>query len=350
MSIRKIDAHMHTLYQAPERLFQVADKYGFEKFNVLACPCLWKYSNNLDCILPKAMDGKRAYAFGGLTYFEGQKNREALTAQLQRMMDAGFDGLKLIETKPDTFRRLGVAIDSDIYEGVFSLAEKKGFPILWHVGDPATCWNIETAPAFAVENGWCYLDDSFASLSEIYRQVETVLHRHPKLKVCLAHFYFTSDDMPHAARMFDTWENVSFDLTPGTEMYGHFLSDPEVWRSFFTKYQDRIIFGTDFTDSVEDWENGLFDHLYNLATKSIEESGHVKVWDIEGTGLGLDKEVLDKVYVTNFEGFAGEKPVPIHKEGLQALSDWCQGVNDIAGTEEDKEYAARLTKRILDLL
>ena len=346
----RIDGHMHVAHQNPEALFEVAAHYGFDRFATLGCPCLWKLSNNMDCLLPKVMAPKKVYAFGGLSYGPRQDTKEALADQLRRMMDAGLDGLKLIETKPAAMRRLNVRLDSELYEGVFALAEEHGFPVLWHVGDPATFWSIETAPAFAIAGNMCYIGEEWPPLSEIYAQVEKVLTRHPKLRVCFAHFYFTGDDMAHAARMFDTWPNVWFDLTPGTEMYSHFLRDTEKWRAFFEKYSRRIFMGTDFTDSQADMENGLFDHLYTLATEALEKSGPVKVWDIEGTGMGLSAEALNNIYVSSYEAFAGREPIPMNKEGLERLRNWYQAQYDGLNDNEDRGYCMGLLDRIIGTL
>jgi predicted TIM-barrel fold metal-dependent hydrolase len=320
---RKIfDCHMHTLSGTPEKLQAIADHFGFEKYAVLGCPCFAGELNNLHVLLAKALHPDHVYAFGGLTYGPDERSGEAHVMQVRRLLEAGFDGIKFIESKPGLARDLKVQMDSDELEPVFSLLEEEQVPVLWHVGDPATFWNEKLAPAFADANGWLYTDPSFPTLETLYAQTERVLSRHPQLKVCLAHFYFTADDIGYARHMMDTYPGLRFDLTPGTEMYGHFLHEPEMWRKFFIAYQNRILFGTDITDDETDFQSGLYDTLVGLMESSLTQPGTVAVWDIQGRGLNLPQTVLYKIFVKNAERFNGETPRPIFMEGAVCLLKW----------------------------
>ncbi len=343
-----VDCHMHTLSGAPEKLQGIADHFGFEKYTVLGCPCFAGPLNNLEVLLAKALYPRHAYAFGGLTYLPHERNGEAHEKQVRRLMEAGFDGIKFIESKPTVACDLNVQMDSEELEPVFSLLEETQFPILWHVGDPASFWNEKLAPAFAVQNGWCYTDPSFPSLAELYAQTERVLSRHPRLQVCLAHFYFTGDDMAHAGRMMDTYPGLRFDLTPGTEMYGQFLQDPVLWREFFIKYQDRILFGTDISDDSKDFDSGLYDTLVGLIKSTLTQLGPVAVWDIRGQGLGLPQAVLDKIFAANAELMNGKTPRPIRREGLDGLIKWHEANVSLAQKEPLKELTDRLYAALIN--
>lgn len=315
MSHRIVDCHMHILHGQPQRLAEVADAYGFDRFNVLSCPCYVDEANNLEVLLAKALSPGRAYAFGGLTH-SGAPDAAGYARQVRAMIDAGLDGLKCIETKPNKMRELDRPLDSPLFDEVFAIAEQARWPILWHVGDPASFWSLETAPRFAIEGGLCYFEPGFSSLEALYDQAENVLRRHPGLQVCFAHFYFTSDDLPHARRMLDTWPGVRFDLTPGSEMFGNFARNPEAWRAFFIAYQDRILFGTDFTDDPAELGGEIYDHLLRLVHGTLLEEGPFTVWDIACHGLHLPDAALKNIYAENFERLAGTSPRPLCAEGV----------------------------------
>ncbi len=344
-----VDCHMHTLSGTPEKLQVIADHFGFDKYAVLGCPCFAGSLNNLQVLLAKALHPDHVYAFGGLTYEPHERSGEAHVSQVRRLMDAGFDGIKFIESKPTVARDLKTQMDSEELEPVFSLLEEKQFPILWHVGDPATFWDEKLAPAFAVQNGWCYTDPSFPSLAELYAQTERVLSRHPRLQVCLAHFYFTADDMDHAKSMLDTYPGLRFDLTPGTEMYGHFLREPDKWREFFLTYQDRILFGTDISDDEADFHSGLYETLVGLIECTVTQSGPVKVWDIQGRGLKLPREVLDKIFAKNAERLNGETPRPIPLEGVAGLLKWQEENTSPAQKPQFQDISDRLYAALNDI-
>ncbi len=341
-----VDCHMHTLSGAPEKLQTIADHFGFEKYAVLGCPCFAGPLNNLEVLLAKALHPGHVYAFGGLTYLPHERNGQTHVNQARQLMAAGFDGIKFIESKPTIARDLKLQMDSEEMAPVFALLEETQFPILWHVGDPAPFWDERTAPRFAVENGWCYTDSAFPTLKELYDQTERVLDRHPRLQVCLAHFYFTADDMPHARRMMDTYPGLRFDVTPGTEMYGHFLREPDLWREFFMQYQDRILFGTDLSDDEKDFESGLYDTLVGLIESALAQPGPVKVWDMQGRGLGLPGDVLDKLFAANTERMYGAAPRKICREGMAALIKGCEEHADAA----QKQQLSRLADRLYSAL
>lgn len=134
---------MHTRTKTAEAIAKVADMAGAEKFNVLSLAMMENPLNNLSCLLVKAKNPGRAYAFCSLTYGEG--SGECL-AQLQMWMRAGFDGWKILETKPSVAKLLGVRMDDERFEPAFAWAEENQIPIIWHVGDPATFWDPTACP------------------------------------------------------------------------------------------------------------------------------------------------------------------------------------------------------------
>ncbi len=311
------DCHMHTLEHAPQLLPEIAQHFGFSKYCALGCPAFAGDQNNGEALAAKRADPAHVYAFGGMVYGEGQRTPAAHRAQVQALIDGGFDGLKIVESKPNYAKALSLAMDSEELDAAFALCEETGFPILWHVGDPATFWDAKLAPKFAVDHGWCYLDDSFFTLPQLFEQVENVLKKHPRLRVCFAHFYFVSDDMAHARHMLDTYPGVRFDLTPGSEMFGNFLKGSAAWRAFFVEYQDRLLFGTDFYDQAG--EMPLFEEIYNLSVGTLTTHGAFAQWDMAGEGLALPDAVLERIFEKNFDAFAGATPraIPTLQEEMK---------------------------------
>ncbi|MCX7016382.1 MAG: amidohydrolase family protein, partial [Candidatus Sumerlaeota bacterium] len=198
------------------------------------------------------------YIFGGLDYGEEtwkdpkQADTKALAARLgeqpERLKAQGFDGFKIIESKPTSRRQLPWSLDSAVYEPFFANAEKVGIPLLWHVGDPPQFWDPRQIHAKALQRGWLYNRPGDPSLEQMRTECENVLNRHPMLKVIFAHFYFLSNDLPRARAMFQKYPHVYFDTTPGAQMFINFLPKIDEARDFFIEWQDRIVFGTDLHD------------------------------------------------------------------------------------------------------
>ena len=320
--MRIIDSHTHLVNHNPKKLLEMVDHFGYEKYGVMAIPCSGDPLNTLECLLTKRLAPERTYVFGGMVYTPGQApTGDDHEKQLELMLAAGCDGWKLLESKPSVYRRLQLPLDGEVFDKAFALAEREGVPLTWHAGDPATFWSLDTAPKFAVENGWTCVGEGFPTLAKIYDEVENVFAKHPKLKAAMAHLYFTSDDRAHAERMLDTYENFWLDLTPGSEMYHAFLADREGWKAFFEKYQDKLVFGTDMVDSEGDVVFDSQDTIVDFCLKTLAGSEPFAVKDISGVGMGLSQPVLDKILASNFEGRVGA-PKPISESGLAAYVDY----------------------------
>ncbi|MHC1785736.1 MAG: amidohydrolase family protein [Christensenellales bacterium] len=308
-----IDAHVHLLPGDPRPLLDRLHAFGAERFSALGVPAMWGTANNLLCLDMKRRVPGRAWAFGGLGW-RGQSCPQP-ERQLALMLAAGFDGLKLIETKPNLQKQLAFFPDDPHFEGMFALAEARQVPIVWHVGDPAPFWHREQAPAFAVENGWLYDGPGFQPLEEIYRHTENVLQRHPGLHVVFAHLYFCSDDRDHLERLLAAWPDISLDITPGSEMYGAFSQDRAGWETFFKRFAGRILLGTDMSNAEPD---SAWRELSTL-TRGILRPEPLKVWDIQMQGFSLDEGERALVTGGNFIRLAGEVPKAINEEALAAL-------------------------------
>ena len=319
--MRIIDSHTHLGDHHPEALAALIDRHNMEKFNVLAIPCYYSVLNTLECLLVKRIAPGKAYVYGGMAYPSGTTaSGRDHEKQLELMMEAGCDGWKILESKPSVYRELQIPLDGEVFSRAFAMAERESIPITWHAGDPATFWDAERAPKFAAENGWLCIGEGFPALEKIYTEVENVMMRHPDLHVSMAHLYFTSDDRPHAERMLDAYGHFWLDITPGTEMYQDFLNDRAGWKSFFEKYQDKLVFGTDFEDDSH--PKGL-DSSYGLILQTLTGEGPVNAKGISGSaGLGLSIQAQEKIFAGNFERRVGPEPRPLSESGLNAYVNW----------------------------
>ena len=317
-----IDSHTHIMNGDPAKLLSMANHFGYERLNALSIPCDGFPLNNLECLLLKKLAPGRAYVYGGITYIPGLEAKpNDLEKELELLTEAGCDGWKLLESKASVYRELRLPLDGPVFEKAFSFAEETSLSLIWHCGDPSTFWDASRAPAFAVENGWLCIGKGYPSLEELNLQVENVLKRHPRLKATLAHLYFTSDRREYAEKMLDSFEKLFFDLTPGSEMYWDFMDDREYWQSFFDRYRDRLIYGTDMVDDEGDVVFGSQDEIVRLVMNVLKGNKPFIVRDHEGTGLGLPDHILEMIMHENFEKRNG-LPRPLNASGLNAYAAW----------------------------
>lgn len=304
-----IDSHVHFVH--PERmneLLALMDKACHSRANLVCIPNPDTTTHNPAALYFKKHHPKRVYISGALEYGPVLANRahasEILARQVHTLKEQGFNGLKLIEGKPQVRKLLPIPLDGPEYEGMWSALEDEQFPIVFHVADPDIFWDADHCPDWARQSGWDYSDGSYPTKEDLYTEVNHILERHPTMKITLAHFYFLSTDLDRAARFLDSHPSVCFDLAPHIDMYHDFSNNHDAARSFFLRYSERILYGTDMDTRVlaRGADGYTFMRSIPLLIRSILETDGV--FTLNGQkfiGLGLPKSVLEQIYYANFE-------------------------------------------------
>lgn len=277
----------------------------------LAIPAISLYEEpdfacNALSLYAKLLHPERVYALAGIRRYVRREENQDMLSQARSLIEAGFDGFKMI-CKPNARRVLQFEICDKIFDEFYEAAQEEQWPILFHVGDPPAFWNQEKIPRWALENGWYYGgEEGLPSYEDLYRETEKVLERFPKLCITFAHFFFCSHRLDYAGRLLDTYPNVCFDITPGSEMYLDFADRPQEAKAFFAKYRSRILFGTDnVAVPGEKAEANLEASRAKLAwmTRFLETKEEQVIEGMTVRGLGLSGDVLERIYEKNFDAF-----------------------------------------------
>ena len=307
-----IHLHMPATLAETEAVFRNVTEYcHYDRIALEALPSHDITDNFKALYLKSRMHG--VYANLGLIHhFDERDTQEYYLDQVKTYYAMGCDGIKMLEGKPDYRKQFNRPLDDSSLDLFYGFCEEKGLPIVMHFGDPREFWDRERIPKWALERGWLY-DESFTPFEKGQKEVEGILSKFPKLRLTLAHFFFVSDDYDYACRFMEKWENVCFDLTPGTEMYFNFDANAERWRDFFLKYSHRILYGTD----IYNWQQGnetmeqTYAHAVNLERSFLErKEPFFDPW----TGrelrhpFGFDDAVLDDLYYQNFVRVFGVTP------------------------------------------
>lgn len=365
-NLRIIDSHFHIRGLNEGRLIsllsvsdEIRRKLNLDNVCVAAIPA-WDHvsvGQNVLCAAYKALH-PGAYAYAGLDHYAPgtQLTREGYLKQAQLFEEIGFDGLKIIESKPTCRRELGVGLDDERFQDCFAFLESHGTPILWHVADPEENWYAEKCNPFVIRSGWCYEGGGFASKEALYRETERVLKRHPNLNAVFAHLYFLGADMPRLRAFLDAYPSVRVDVTPGCEMYYHFARDPDLWHAFFTEYAHRVVFGTDNgwgddASAAQKVVDGCQKVLLLDAFFSTDQQ--ITLWDDnEARGLNLSKQTLQSIYRDNFmDMHQGRAPKALNlklaAEYASGLADQVAGMPDVPSEYiQQLQDAAALLKRL----
>ena len=314
-----VDSHVHfrniSFIKETYRFF--TKELGIKKLNLLSYAKPRAVNSNPQIICFKAVYPETTYIMGGLDYSQtkglsDKKIASNLVTQLERLIRIGFDGVKLLETKPTIAKQMPFPIDSPVYDSFFALLEEKRIPILWHVADPEEFWQKDKVPSWAKKSGWDYTDGTFPAKEELYRKVDKILVKYPDLKIIFAHFYFLSADLPRAGKFLDRYNNINFDITPGSEMYFNFSKKVNESRDFFIRYQDRILFGDD-TEITEKKipKKDISQKIYFI--RNFLETEKEFYWRSQPVcGIKLPARVLEKIYAKNFFRIVGHRPANLN--------------------------------------
>lgn len=304
------DSHIHIDWNMPlrdkmELLEKIIEKNNYDTVTICPVPYVhdrithcFDLTTNLSAFYAKCKMPGRVYAFMGLThhYDESLNTPEFYLEQLKFYMDAGFDGIKMLEGRTGEHKMYGTGVDDPKYDLFYKYAEDNEIVIVSHIGGPEGAWH---------EGGSLY--GTHPDLNDLYKEVDNVLTKFPKLKMTLAHFYFITEHIEKAAEFLDKWENVYFDLTPNQFMYLDFQKKPEEWKEFFLKYQDRIVYGTDIGSNTTDTDGKEADELVHMVRGFFEEDKPFTVLGYDLTPIPLDDDILKKFYKENMMKLYGNK-------------------------------------------
>ncbi|MBR3961489.1 MAG: hypothetical protein IKK13_04695, partial [Clostridia bacterium] len=149
MNRKVVDSHWHSYPWADENgkdFYTVIDEYqkrlGLAGLNICSIPVYHDLgpAQNVLPLLYK-LHNPTAYAYGGLVYtdkpvkFPQPEGFDMLT-QYNELMEMGFDGIKMLETKPAEQKEYQVRINDPYFKDFFAAVEKDGTHMIWHVADP----------------------------------------------------------------------------------------------------------------------------------------------------------------------------------------------------------------------
>lgn len=227
---------------------------------------------------------------------------------------AGYRGIKLWKDitlyRKDSQGR-HIRLDDPRLNPVFELAGKHNLVILIHVADPRAFFTPPDAHNEYYEclqdnPNWVFSGSEFCSFAEHMRMQETVFGRNPGTKFLVAHVGSCAEDMGYVGGLLERFPNVYIDIAARINELGR---QPRQARELFLRWQDRVLFGTDFIASDDPADVypyyfrflETFDEYFDYAPKGQQYSmGRWKIY-----GVGLPDDVLQKLYHLNAEALFG---------------------------------------------
>lgn len=308
-----------------------------------------------NALLAKALYPGRFNVLGNPTFGipEFGTDKEGLAAQVQDMIDAGIDGVKMADVNGE-----GRPLDHPDFDPIFHTLEKNSAPMIYHVGGFALSprkqafvknhFQVENPPFLTYQGSAD--DDREESFNQSiqdanavkFGQMENVLERHPNLRLILPHTYFHADNLDGLAAFLKRHPNVCVDLTPCDQIYYYLSQDPKKSRDFICEYSRRILFGTDNTIELDPLTVIILIRSFLETDEKFFSAG----WGFDIQGIGLPKEVLQDLYKNNYERLFSREKV-----NTKRAAEYCDKVYDIIRKldempQENKLEAAECAKRL----
>jgi len=123
--------------------------------------------------------------------------------------------------------------------------------------------------------------------------LERAVKRHPRTTFVACHFANCSYDLNRLGRLFDLYPNLFADISA---RYAETAPIPRFVSAFYTRYQDRLLYGTDMSGRRE---------MYRVTFRILESvDEHFYETDLLGYhwslhGFGLSDQILKKLYREN---------------------------------------------------
>jgi uncharacterized protein len=244
---------------------------------------------------------KRLVVFTNISFVGfGEKDWLATTlAQLEQDAKAGARGLKLYKELGMEFKdekKNIFPIDDSRLDAVWDKCGELGIPVLIHSADPKCFW----LPVDKNNERWLELTkhpdrkrtEKDPSWEKVIQEQHNMFLKHPETKFIAAHFGWLANDLERLGNFLDSAQNVYVEFGAIIAELGR---QPKTAKAFFTKYQDRILFGKD------SWVPEEYTTYFRVLETDDEYFPYHKKYHAywKMYGLGLPDDILKKVYYKN---------------------------------------------------
>lgn len=225
---------------------------------------------------------------------------ERTVKELENDVKSGACGLKIYKDLGMYFKdEKGkfIHIDDPRLDAVWDKCGELKIPVLIHSADPKSFWD----PMDEHNERWLELathpdrkrsDTDPAPWDTLIAEQHRVFKKHPNTTFIAAHFGWYANDLTTLGKLLDDMPNV---MTEFGAVIAELGRQPRAAKAFFTKYQDRIMFGKD------SWVPGEYKTYFRVLETEDEYFPYHKkyhaFWPMYG--MGLPDNILKKIYYKN---------------------------------------------------
>lgn len=225
---------------------------------------------------------------------------EKTVKELESDVKAGACGLKIYKDLGMEFKDENgkfIRIDDPRLDAVWDKCGELKIPVLIHSADPKSFWDPEDEHnerwlEIATHPDRKKSDINPAPWDTLITERQNIFRKHPNTTFIAAHFGWYANDLTTLGKMLDELPNVYTEFGAVIAEIGR---QPKAAKAFFTKYQDRILFGKD------SWVPDEYKTYFRVLETEDEYFPYHKKYHAFWAmyGMGLPDDILKKIYYKN---------------------------------------------------
>ena len=297
-----VDVHSHDYARTDAeitRWVETMDAVGIKRTLILSGATGKKFDEMI------ARYGKHPSRFEiwcGIDYsgFENPGFGPAAAAELERCFRAGARGVGELSDKGrglgSTSNVLGMHIDDPRMDPILRKCAELKMPVNIHVGEDRWMYEPMDKTNDGLMNAWKWKVVSGSGIlghDEVVDTLEAAVKKHPGTLFVACHLANCCSDLNRLGVMLDRYPNLYADIGA---RYAELSPIPRFVKQFFTRYQDRILYGTDMGPDAEMYRETFRlletadEHFYLIYFRNYH-------WPMYG--FDLPDTVLKKIYHDN---------------------------------------------------
>lgn len=220
--------------------------------------------------------------------------------QLEEDVRNGANGLKIYKSLGFSVTDIHgkrVKIDDPRLDAIWQKAGELKIPVIIHTADPKSFWE----PMDSTNERWLELAthpnrkrdaSNPAPWDTLIAEQHRMFRKHTKTTFIAAHFDWFPNDLAKLGQLLDEMPNVVVEFGAVIAELGR---QPRMAKQFFTRYQDRILFGKD------SWVPDEYSTYFRVLESEDEYFPYHKKYHAFWAmyGIGLPDNILKKVYYKN---------------------------------------------------
>jgi predicted TIM-barrel fold metal-dependent hydrolase len=320
--VRKIDAHVH-VHGLADRLMAeaIADDFRILTINV-EYPDFPPIAEQQRDALSLRYRHPGRFAFATTFSVEGFQSKgwdESALRHIDEALAQGAVGVKI-------WKNIGMVLqdadgryvmpDDARLEPIIAYLEAQKIVLLGHQAEPANCWLPLEEMTVGSDREYfrqhpqyhMYAHPEMPSHEAILAARDRMLSAHPELRFDAVHLASLEWDVDRVAQFLDRFPQACVDLAARmVHLEYQATRERERVRRFVTRYQDRILYGTDTIYGPDESEAAEIARLHATWLEDwrflvTPDHMHSEEFEAPFRGLHLPSAVIDKIYRSNAEG------------------------------------------------